>query len=59
MVTAAMLASRLLGKTGDPHWIPVAACRSAPRRSCCSRSLPDHTTLIIGLGFSPGSAWAR
>jgi len=54
MVTAAMLASRLLGKTGDPHWIPVGGM------SICAASLlllalvPSNLTLIIVLGFFTG-----
>ena len=46
MVTAAMTASRLLGRTGEAHWIPVggmsiaASARFAIRRSWCCSSRP-------------------
>ncbi|HVJ23454.1 MAG TPA: MFS transporter, partial [Burkholderiales bacterium] len=54
MVTAAMLASRLLGRTGDPHWIPVTGMSLAATALLLLGLLPDDRGLVIGLGFMTG-----
>ena len=54
MVTAAMLASRLLGKTGDAHWIPVGGMSIAATALLLLALLPANMTLIIALGFLTG-----
>jgi len=54
MVTAAMLASRLLGRTGDPHWIPVSGMSLAATALLLLGLLPDDRGLVIGLGFMTG-----
>jgi EmrB/QacA subfamily drug resistance transporter len=54
MVTAAMLASRLLGKTGDAHWIPVGGMAIAAAALLLLAVVPPGVTLIIALGFVTG-----
>jgi EmrB/QacA subfamily drug resistance transporter len=54
MVTAAMLASRLLGRTGDAHWIPVGGMSIAATALLLLAILPANMTLIIALGFLTG-----
>jgi MFS family permease len=54
MVTAAMAASRLLGRTGDAHWIPVGGMSLAAASLLLLGLLPDDQGLVIGLGFLTG-----
>jgi MFS family permease len=54
MVTAAMLASRLLGRTGDAHWIPVGGMSICATALLLLALLPSNLTLIIALGFFTG-----
>jgi len=54
MVTAAMLASRLLGRTGEAHWIPVTGMSIAAVSLLLIALLPSNMTLIITLGFFTG-----
>jgi len=54
MVTAAMLASRLLGRTGDAHWIPVGGMSIASAALLMLALLPSNVTLIVVLGFFTG-----
>jgi EmrB/QacA subfamily drug resistance transporter len=54
MVTAAMIASKLLGRTGEAHWIPVSGMSLAALALLLLGLLPDHRTLVIGLGFLTG-----
>lgn len=54
MVSAAMLASRLLGRTGDPHWIPVGGMALTSLALLSLALLPSNMPLIIGLGFITG-----
>jgi EmrB/QacA subfamily drug resistance transporter len=54
MVTAAMLASRLLGRTGEAHWIPVTGMSLAATGLLLLGLLPDDRGLVIGLGFMTG-----
>jgi len=54
MVTAAMTASKLLGRTGDAHWIPVAGMSLAAAALLLLGLLPDDRGLVIGLGFLTG-----
>jgi MFS family permease len=54
MVTAAMLSSRLLGRTGEGHWIPVIGMSLAATALFLLGVLPDDRGLVIGLGFMTG-----
>jgi MFS family permease len=54
MVTAAMLASRMLGRTGEAHWIPVTGMSIAATGLLLMALLPSNMTLIITLGFFTG-----
>jgi MFS family permease len=54
MVTAAMLASKLLGRTGESHWIPVTGMSLAATALLLLGLLPEHRGLVIGLGFMTG-----
>jgi EmrB/QacA subfamily drug resistance transporter len=54
MVTAAMLSSRLLGRTGEGHWIPVIGMSLAASALFLLGVLPDDRGLVIGLGFMTG-----
>jgi EmrB/QacA subfamily drug resistance transporter len=54
MVTAAMLASRLLGRTGEAHWIPVGGMTITAVSLLLLGLLPSNLTLIIVLGFFTG-----
>jgi len=54
MVTAAMLASRLLGRTGEAHWIPVGGMSIAAVALLLLATLPSNMPLIIALGFLTG-----
>jgi EmrB/QacA subfamily drug resistance transporter len=54
MVTAAMLASRLLGRTGEAHWIPVGGMTVTALSLLLMGLLPSNLTLIITLGFFTG-----
>lgn len=54
MVTAAMGASKLLGRTGEAHWIPVAGMSLAAVALLLLGLLPDDRMLVIALGFLTG-----
>jgi EmrB/QacA subfamily drug resistance transporter len=54
MVTASMLASRLLGRTGEAHWIPVGGMSLAALALLLLALLPEHRALVIALGFLTG-----
>ena len=54
MVTAAMLASRLLGRTGEAHWIPVGGMSITATSLLLLAVLPSNLVLIIALGFCTG-----
>jgi len=54
MVCAALIAARLLRRTGEAHWIPVGGMSLAATGLFLLGVLPDHTTLVIGLGFLTG-----
>jgi len=54
MVTAAMLASRLLGRTGEAHWIPVTGMSITAVSLLLLGLLPSNLPLIITLGFFTG-----
>jgi predicted MFS family arabinose efflux permease len=54
MVTAAMAASKLLGRTGEAHWIPVGGMSLAAAALLLLGLLPDHQSLVIALGFLTG-----
>ena len=54
MVTAAMLASRLLGRTGEAHWIPVGGMSIAATALLLLALLPSTMALVIALGFLTG-----
>jgi MFS family permease len=54
MVSAAMLASRLLGRTGEAHWIPVGGMSIAASALLLLAVLPAKMPLIIALGFLTG-----
>jgi len=54
MVTAAMLASRLLGRTGEAHWIPVGGMSITATALLLLAILPSTLTLVITLGFFTG-----
>ena len=54
MVSAAMLASRLLGRTGEAHWIPVGGMTITAVSLLLMGLLPSNLTLIITLGFFTG-----
>jgi MFS family permease len=54
MVTAAMFASRLLGRTGDAHWIPVGGMSICAASLLLLALLTSNLTVIIVLGFVTG-----
>jgi EmrB/QacA subfamily drug resistance transporter len=54
MVSAALIAARLVRKTGEPHWIPVAGMSLAAAALLLLGLLPDDARLVIGLGFLSG-----
>ena len=54
MVCAALIAARLLRRTGEAHWIPVGGMSLAATGLFLLGVLPDHTILVIGLGFLTG-----
>jgi MFS family permease len=54
MVTAAMFASRLLGRTGDAHWIPVGGMSICATSLLLLGLLTSNLTVIIVLGFVTG-----
>ena len=54
MVTAAMLASRLLGRTGEAHWIPVSGMSITAASLLLLGLLPSNLPMIIALGFCTG-----
>jgi len=54
MVTAALAASKLLGRTGEGHWIPVGGMSLAAAALLLLGLLPDDQWLVIGLGFLTG-----
>jgi MFS family permease len=54
MVAAAMAASKLLGRTGEAHWIPVGGMSLAAVALLLLGLLPDDQNLVIALGFLTG-----
>jgi len=54
MVSAALLAAKLLGRTGEARWIQVGGMSLAALALLLLGLLPDHTALVIGLGFLTG-----
>jgi predicted MFS family arabinose efflux permease len=54
IVTAGMLASRLLGRTGEAHWIPVGGMSLCAAALLLLALLPSNLTLVITLGFFSG-----
>ena len=54
MVIAALAASKLLGRTGEAHWIPVGGMSLAAAALLLLGLLPDDQWLVIGLGFLTG-----
>jgi len=54
MVTAAMAASKLIGRTGETHWIPVGGMSLAAVALLLLGLLPDDQNLVIALGFLTG-----
>jgi EmrB/QacA subfamily drug resistance transporter len=54
MVTAALAAGRLLGRTGEGRWIPVAGMSIASAALLLLALLPPAVPLIIALGFLTG-----
>ncbi|HEY8249496.1 MAG TPA: MFS transporter [Burkholderiales bacterium] len=54
MVTAALAASKLLGRTGEAHWIPVGGMSLAAVALLLLGLLPDDQGLVIALGFLTG-----
>jgi len=54
MVCAALIAARLLRRTGESHWIPVGGMSLAASGLLLLGLLPDHTSVVIGLGFLTG-----
>jgi EmrB/QacA subfamily drug resistance transporter len=54
MVCAAMIAARLLRRTGEAHWIPVGGMGLAATGLLLLGLLPDDTVLVIALGFLTG-----
>ena len=54
MVTAAMTASRLLGRTGEAHWIPVGGMSITATALLLLAVLPSNLVLIIALGYLTG-----
>jgi EmrB/QacA subfamily drug resistance transporter len=54
MVTAAMAAARLLGRSGEGRWIPVTGMSVAAAALLLLGLLPDNTALVIVLGFVTG-----
>jgi len=54
MVCAALIAARLLRRTGEAHWIPVGGMSLAAIGLLCLGLLPDDMSLVIGFGFLTG-----
>jgi EmrB/QacA subfamily drug resistance transporter len=57
MVTAAMLSSRVLARTGRPHWIPVVGMSISSVALLLLALLPPHMGSIIVLGFFAGAGF--
>jgi len=49
-----MLASRLLGRTGEAHWIPVGGMSITAASLLLLALLPSNLTMIITVGFFTG-----
>jgi MFS family permease len=54
MVCAALIAARLLRRTGEARWIPLGGMCLAATGLLLLGVLPDHTSVVIGLGFLTG-----
>jgi MFS family permease len=54
MVTAAMISSRRLARTGKPHWIPVVGMSVSSAALLMLALLPPTMPLVIVLGFFAG-----
>jgi EmrB/QacA subfamily drug resistance transporter len=57
MVVASMSSSRILGRTGRPHWIPVIGMCAAALALFFLGLLPPSMPLIVGLGFLAGAGF--
>ena len=53
-VTAAMTASRILKRTGEPHLVPVIGMSISSLALLLLGLLPPHLGFVIGLGFVTG-----
>jgi predicted MFS family arabinose efflux permease len=53
-VTAAMIVSRILRRTGNPHPIPVTGMSITATALLGLGLLPDHLAIVIALGFCTG-----
>ena len=53
-VTAAMMASRILRRTGNAHPIPVTGMSITATALLALGLLPDHLAIVIALGFCTG-----
>lgn len=51
---AALIASRILRRTGEPHFIPVVGMSLASAALLLLGLLPSHTGLVIAFGFVTG-----
>jgi MFS family permease len=54
MVCAALIAARLLRRTGEAHWIPVGGMSLAALGLLSLGVLPDDRNIIIACGFLTG-----
>lgn len=54
MVCAALIAARLLRRTGEAHWIPVGGMSLAAIGLLALGVLPDDRSIVIGFGFLTG-----
>ena len=57
MVTGAMSASRVLHRTGDPHWIPVIGMSLSGGALLALGLAPPSITLVAALGFLTGAGF--
>lgn len=57
MVTGAMTSSRVLKRTGEPHWIPVAGMSLASAALLVLGLAPPSMALIAALGFLTGAGF--
>ncbi len=57
MVTAAMISSRVLARTGKPYWIPVTGMSVSSAALLLLGLLPPHMALVAVLGFFTGAGF--